>query len=33
VVAQPGLLEALEVLGQVLLGEEGRAVDAREHLA
>ena len=32
-VALPGLLEALEVLLQLLLVEEGRAVDAGEHLA
>jgi len=30
---RPRLLEALEVVGEVLLGVEGRAVDAREHLA
>ena len=32
-VAQAGLLEALEVLLQLGLGEEGRAVDAGEHRA
>ncbi len=31
-VAGAGLLETLEVLGELLLGEERRAVDAREHL-
>src|SRR6185503_234408 len=33
VVARLRLLQALEVLGQLLSGEEGRAVDAREHRA
>src|SRR5436190_13254874 len=33
VIAGAGLLEAFEVLGELLLGEEGRAVDPRQLLA